>query len=69
MAQRSSLVTDEAQVGQFLVTHLTQETFRVPVGIHRFDHTPYNKLAYKKERSINFSTTYIETKTPAEVRK
>ena len=44
-AESSSLVLDEPQISQFLVTHLTGETLRVPRGHHGFDDSPDDELA------------------------
>jgi len=37
MTESSSLILDEAKICQFLVTHLTTETLRMPSGSHRLD--------------------------------
>lgn len=52
MAQCTPLVADKPQVRQFLVTHLTTETTRMPVGIHGFDHSTNHKLSCKR-KSVN----------------
>jgi hypothetical protein len=45
VAQGSTLVANEAQVSQLLVTHVTAEASGMPVGVHRLDHTSGHKLA------------------------
>lgn len=45
VAQGSSLVLDEPQVGQLFVAHLATETLRVPGGLHCLDDPPNDELA------------------------
>jgi hypothetical protein len=45
VAQGSTLVANEAQVGQLLVTHVTAEASGMPIGVHCLDHTSGHELA------------------------
>jgi len=45
VAQSSTLIFDEAEVGKLLVTHLAREALCVPGGLHRFDDPTNDEFA------------------------
>lgn len=45
VTQRPPSILNETTIGQLALTILTAETLRMPVGIHRLDHPPNDKLA------------------------
>lgn len=61
MAKGTILITDETTIGQFLGTHLTPETLRMPTGGHRLNHSTDDKFTAfiatgcKKDMEITFT--------------
>lgn len=45
VAERLSLMTNEAEVGQLLAALLATEALGVPVGVHRLNHSPNHEFA------------------------
>jgi hypothetical protein len=59
VAQCTSLVADKTQVCQFLITHFTTETTRMPVGIHGLDHSTNYKLSCKRKSVKQLQVTRL----------
>lgn len=60
VTQSPVLVSDETQIGQFLVATVTPEALRMPVGVHCFNNSANDEFTFSFEKRSRITVSELQ---------